>query len=149
MTALTTDDRLDIFDLCARYYISTDEKDVDGFMDCWVPDDDIVFNSAFGNFKGRVAVREFEDEHVHRGMAMGKRHLLNNVTIRPGPKPNQALVTTYLTVVEVVEVPHIVATAIYRDSLAEKTTLGWRFRERSMEVDPGYQKIMATQGART
>ena len=149
MTAFTADDRLEILDLCARYYISTDEKDVDGFMECWVPDDDIVFNSAFGNFKGRAAVRTFEDDHVHRGMAIGKRHILSNVSIRPGSKPNQALVTSYLTVLEVVEVPHIVATAIYRNSLAEKTPVGWRFRERSMDVDPGFQKVMAAQAART
>jgi len=146
MSSLTADDRLEILDLCARYYISTDEKDVDGFMDCWVPDDDIVFNSAFGNFAGRAAVREFEDNHVHRGMAIGKRHLLSNVSIRPGPKPNQALVTSYMTVMEVVEVPHIIATAIYRDSLAEKNPLGWRFRKRAMDVDPGFQKVVAASG---
>lgn len=147
MTNLTAEDRLDILDLCARYYISTDEKDVDGFMDCWVLDDEIVFRSAFGEFAGRAAVRQFEDEHVHRGMAIGKRHLLSNVSIRPASKPDQALVTTYLTVVEVVEEPHIIATAIYRDSVAEKTSVGWRFRERSMDVDPGFQKVMAARPA--
>lgn len=147
MSALTADDRLEILDLCSRYYISTDEKDVDGFMDCWVLDDDIVFNSAFGNFKGRAAIRTFEDEHVHRGMAIGKRHLLSNVSIRPGVQANQALVTSYLTVVEVVEVPQIIATAIYRDSLVEKTDAGWKFRQRTMDVDPGFQKVMANQGA--
>lgn len=144
-TNLTAEDRLDILDLCARYYISTDEKDVDAFMDCWVPDDDIVFKSAFGDFAGRAAVRHFEDEHVHRGMAVGKRHILSNVSIRPAPAPNQALVTTYLTVLEVVEEPRIIATAIYRDSVAEKTGAGWRFRERVMDVDPGFQKAMAAR----
>jgi SnoaL-like domain len=147
MTTLSASDRLEILDLCARYYISTDEKDVDGFMDCWVPDEDIVFNSAFGNFKGRAAVRAFEDEHVHRGMAIGKRHLLSNVSIRPGSGANQALVTSYLTVVEVVDVPQIIATAIYRDSLVEKTDAGWKFRQRSMDVDPGFQKVMGQQSA--
>lgn len=143
MTNLTAEDRLDIHDLCARYYISTDEKDVEGFMDCWVLDDNIVFKSAFGEFAGRAAVRQFEHEHVHRGMAVGKRHLLSNVSIRPASRPDQALVTTYLTVVEVVEEPRIIATAIYRDSVAERTGAGWRFRERSMDVDPGFQKVMA------
>jgi hypothetical protein len=147
MTTLTAEDRLDIHDLCARYYISTDEKDVEGFMDCWVPDDDIVFKSAFGDFAGRDAVRQFEHEHVHRGMAVGKRHLLSNVSIRPASRPDQALVTTYLTVVEVVEEPRIIATAIYRDSVAEKTSAGWRFRERAMDVDPGFQKVMADRPA--
>lgn len=142
MSTLTADDRLEILDLCARYYISTDEADVDGFMACWADDDDITFKSAFGDFQGRDAIRRFEDEHVHRGMAVGKRHLLTNVVIRPGG-PGRALVTSYLAVVEVVEVPSIIATAIYRDSVAEKTAAGWRFRERAMAVDPGFQKVMA------
>jgi hypothetical protein len=142
MSTLSADDRLDILDLCARYYISTDEADVDAFMACWADDDDITFRSAFGDFRGRDAIRRFEDEHVHRGMAVGKRHFLANVAIRPGA-PGQALVTTYLAVVEVVGVPTIVATAIYRDSVAERTPAGWRFRERAMDVDPGFQKVMA------
>lgn len=144
---LTADDRLDIHELCARYYVSTDEKDVPGFMECWVDDDDITFESAFGTFRGRDEIRTFEDEHVHRGMAIGKRHLVGNVMIREGARPDQALVTTYLVVMEVVDTPQIIATAIYRDSSAEKTAKGWRFRARSMEVDPGFQKTAAGQGA--
>jgi len=136
-------DRLEIHDLCARYYITTDEKDVDGFMNCWVDDDDITFNSAFGDFKGRAAIRGFEDEHVHRGMAVGKRHWVGNVTIRDGQSPGQALVTSYLMVMEVVEAPYVLATAIYRDSVVEKTDQGWRFRSRSMDVDAGFQKVMS------
>jgi gluconate kinase len=46
--SLTADDQLDLLDLCARYYVSTDEADVDGFMAC-------------------SAIRGFEDDHVHRG----------------------------------------------------------------------------------
>lgn len=142
---LTSDDKLEIHDLCARYYVSTDEKDVDGFMDCWVDDDEIIFESAFGNFKGRSEIRAFEEEHVHRGMAIGKRHLLSNVFISASEKKNQAYVTSYLTVVEVVDVPAIIATAIYRKSLVEKSSKGWKFRFRSMDVDPGFQKVMAGQ----
>lgn len=146
---LTAADRLDIHELCARYYVSTDEKDVPGFMECWVDDDDITFESAFGTFRGRAEIRAFEDEHVHRGMAIGKRHLVGNIMIRDGARPDQALVTTYLLVMEVVEAPQIIATAIYRDSIAEKTAKGWRFRARSMEVDPGFQRTAAGQGAQT
>lgn len=140
-TSLSAIDKLEIHELCARYYVSTDEKDVDGFMDCWVDDDDILFESAFGTFKGRNEVRRFEDEHVHRGMAIGKRHLLGNVFVREGETANVAYVTSYLVVMEVVEAPHIVATAIYRDSRAERTPGGWKFRRRSMDVDPGFAKL--------
>lgn len=140
---LSSEDRIQIHELCAKYYVSTDEKDVDAFMDCWVDADDILFESAFGNFKGRDAIRKFEDDHVHRGMAVGKRHILSNVFIREGADSNKALVTSYLMVLEVVEKPLIVATAIYRDSQVEKTAKGWKFRKRAMAVDPGFQKVMA------
>lgn len=140
---LTTEDLLAIQDVAARYYVSTDENDVDGFMACWADNDEIRFESVFGTFSGREAIRRFEDEHVHRGMAVGKRHVLANVVIRPGERPGTALMTSYLLVLEVVEAPRIVATAIYRDSRLEKTPAGWRFTYRHMDVDPGFQKAMA------
>lgn len=141
--ALTAADKIEIHELCAKYYVSTDEKDVDGFMDCWVEDENIVFESAFGNFKGRKEIRKFEDEHVSSGMAVGKRHILGNVYVNAAARSDQALVTSYLIVLEVVDKPFIVATAIYRDSVVEKTHKGWKFRKRSMHVDPGFQKVMS------
>lgn len=140
---LTAEDRLEILDLCSRYYLTTDEKDVDGFMTCWADHDDIRFESVFGTYAGRAAIRAFEDEHVHRGMAIGKRHLVGNVTIQPGETPDVALVTSYLVVLEVVDRPSIVATAIYRNSRVTRGQDGWRFTYRHMDVDPGFQKVMA------
>jgi hypothetical protein len=145
MNHLTESDRLEILDLCARYYVSTDEADVDGFMDCWIDSDDIVFESAFGTFRGRKAIRDFETAHVTGGMAVGKRHMLSNVIIKPGPE-GSALVTSYLTVLEVRDRPEIVATAIYRDSKAVKTKRGWKFATRSMDTDSGYQKWAQAKG---
>lgn len=143
---LTADDRLAIQDLCARYYVATDEKDVDGFLECWADSDDIVFESVFGTFRGRQAIRAFEDEHVHRGMAIGRRHLLGNVVIREAGVPDAALVTSYMVVMEVAKAPHLVATAIYRDSRVVKTARGWRFTYRHMDVDPGFQQTMSEGG---
>jgi hypothetical protein len=147
MSLLTDSDRLELLDLCARYYVSTDEADVDGFMDCWVDSDDIVFESAFGTFKGRKAIRDFETAHVTGGMAVGKRHVLSNVVLKPGPE-GSALVTSYLTVLEVRDRPEIVATAIYRDSKAVKTKQGWKFLARSMDTDSGFAKWAAAKGIR-
>ena len=139
---LSAEDRLAIFDLCARYYVSTDEADVDGYMNCWVDTGPINFESPFGNFTDRAALRAFEDEHVNRGMAIGKRHLLNNVVMRPGENDDVAYVTTYMTVLEVADVPHIVATGIYRDSRVERTPQGWKFRQRKLDLDTGFMKLM-------
>jgi hypothetical protein len=144
---LTIQDRLAIQELCACYYLTTDEADVDGFMDCWADHDDIRFESVFGTFEGRAAIRSFEDEHVHRGMAIGKRHLLTNVVVHPGEDEDTAAVTSYMTVVDVVNIPHIVATAIYRDSTVVRTDDGWKFVYRHMDIDPGFQKLMDAQDA--
>jgi hypothetical protein len=145
MSVLTAADRLELLDLCARYYVSTDEADVDAFMDCWLDSDDIVFESAFGTFRGRSAIRDFETAHVNGGMAVGKRHVLSNVVIKPG-SDGSALLTSYLTVLEVRDRPEIVATAIYRDSKAVKTEQGWRFVWRSMDTDSGFQKWADAKG---
>lgn len=144
---LTLEDKFDIQQLCAKYYVSTDEKDVDGFMDCWIDSDEIVFESEFGDFKGRKEIRDFEDNHVNRGMAVGKRHLLGNVIIEEGDDDRTAFVTSYLVVMEVADIPHIVATAIYRRSKAVKTDLGWKFVHRKMDVDEGFRKLLAQQSA--
>ena len=142
MPTLSPTDRLAIRELCARYYVTTDEQDVDGFMTCWADHDDIRFESVFGTYVGRDAIRAFEDEHVHRGMAVGKRHLLSNVVIRPGETDDTAYVTSYMTVLDVVNVPSIIATAIYRDSKVVRTDDGWKFAYRHMDVDPGFKRLM-------
>lgn len=139
---LSAEDKQEIIDLHARYYLSTDEKDVNGYMSCWVDDDEIVFESVFGNFTGRQLLKDFEDEHTSRGMAVGKRHLLGNVSIRVGENEDTAYATSYMIVMDVINVPQIVATGIYRDSKIVKTKEGWKFRHRKLEVDPGYEKLM-------
>ena len=144
--SITAQDRQDIRELCARYYNTTDAKDVDGFMDCWVDDDDILFESAFGNFSGRDEIRAFEEEHVSDdGMAHGKRHVLSNVVVEAGDDESTAFTSTYLIVIDVVNIPHIVATAHYPKCRVERTEDGWKFRHRKMNVDPGFQKLMEQQ----
>ena len=144
---LSLQDKFEIQQLCAKYYVSTDEQDVDGFMNCWIDSDDILFESEFGTFKGTKEIREFEDNHVHRGMAVGKRHLLGNVIVEDGDDQFTAYVTSYLVVMEVANIPQIVATAIYRRSKAIKTDDGWKFVHRKMDVDEGFRKLMAQGSA--
>jgi hypothetical protein len=70
---------------------------------------------------------------------------LCKVVIRQGASENEALLTTYFIVMEVADVPHIAATAIYRDSRAVRTPSGWKFVYRRMDVDDGYAKLIAQQ----
>ena len=145
---LTGQDRAEIMDLCARYNISTDNADVDSFMDCWMDDgrsSHVRFESPFGNFGSREEIRHFEQEHVTKGMAVGKRHLGFNIVIREGTGDNHntAFVTNDLIVVETKDIPYIVATGRYDDSKVIKTDKGWKFEYRNLKVDDGFMKLMA------
>ena len=144
---LTGQDRAEIMDLCAKYNISTDNADVDSFMNCWSDEEGsnhVRFESPFGNFSSRDEIRHFEQEHVTKGMAVGKRHLAFNIVMREGKEDNNtAFVTSDLMVVETKEIPYIVATARYDDSKVIKTDKGWKFKYRNLKVDEGFMKLMA------
>lgn len=139
--ALTAQDRLEILDLVARYNLTTDSKDVDGYMDCWA--EEILFESPFGTFRTREEMRAFEAEHVHAG-AVGKRHFSLNVAMEGDG--DEALVTSDLVVMEVAEAPHVVATGRYQHSRAVRTPAGWKFARRGLELDEGFGKYLSERG---
>lgn len=138
---LTARDRLEILDLVARYNLTTDSKDVDGYMDCWA--EDLLFESPFGTFRTREEMRAFEAEHVQTG-AVGKRHLSLNVAIEQDR--DDALVTSDLVVLEVAEAPHVVATGRYDRSRVVKTSDGWRFSHRRLRLDEGFEAYLSERG---
>lgn len=142
---ITEADRSAIIELHHRYYLSTDDKDVEGFMDCWVEDGFEGFFSPFGDFETRDALSEFEHDHTHGGTADGKRHFSGNLVMREGDDADTVLATSYMTVVDVVNVPKIVATGKYTDSVVRRTSDGWKFARRELSVDPGYQKLQEEQ----
>lgn len=139
---LAADDIAEIQRLIARYCITTDDADADAFMTTWV--DPEAFggydSGAFGRIDTWQQMLEFERHHVGRGgMANGKRHLATNVLIE-GVGPDEAHVTHDLVVLEVADVPRIVATGRYDRSVVVRTPAGWRFRRRTLHVDPGFFK---------
>ena len=139
--AIDHTDRAAISELHHRYYLSTDDKDVDGFMECWVDDGFEGFFSPFGDFEDRESLRTFEHDHTHGGTADGKRHFSGNLVMRQGDDENTVLATSYMTVVDVVNAPRIVATGKYTDSVVRRTQDGWKFVRRELSVDPGYEKL--------
>lgn len=145
---IATEDWLAIQELHHRYYLTTDAADVDGFMDCWADDRPVRFESVFGDLGTREELRAFEDGHVSGGMAVGKRHYNVNLVLRPGEDAHTVYATSYMVVIEVADAPHVVATGIYKDSRVVRTAKGWRFQHRRLEVDAGFQKLMA-QGSIT
>lgn len=139
--ALTAQDRLEILGLVARYNLTTDSKDVDGYMDCWA--EELLFESPFGTFRSREEMRAFEAEHVQTG-AMGKRHLSLNMAIEEDG--DDALVTSDMVVLEVAEAPHVVATGRYDRSRVVRTSAGWKFSHRHLQLDEGFGKYLSDRG---
>ncbi len=145
MLTLTANDIAEIQNLVALYCLTTDNADADGFMQTWVPPDQFggYDSGAFGKMSTWEEMHAFEKHHVGPGgMANGKRHLSLNILIEP-VGTGQALVTNDLVVMEVADVPRVIATGRYNKSLVVKTALGWRFKQRTLDIDPGFFKTVA------
>ena len=137
-------DYAEIQALVARYGIATDNADAAGFMDCWVSEDEFggYHSEAFGIMTTWHEMLEFETKHVGPGgMANGKRHQATNLLIEP-VSATEVHVTHDMIVLEVADLPGIVATGRYNRSVVVKTDLGWRFKSRTLDVDSGFFKLM-------
>ena len=147
MSEFKTSDELEIRNLVARYNLTTDNADADGFMDCWVSPEEFggYESGPFGTMNTWQELYDFELHHVGEGgMANGKRHQVTNILIEP-ISPTEAYVTTDLIVLETKEIPSIIATGRYDRSLVVKTNNGWRFKSRNLKVDEGFFKLMKQQ----
>jgi hypothetical protein len=141
---ITTEDLLDIQNLVATYTVATDNKDVDGFMNCWVrPEEFEGYDSGvFGHLKTWDELKAFEAHHVGPGGdANGKRHQATNIIIKI-VSDSEVSVTHDLIVLEVASIPMIVATARYNNSKVVKTDKGWRFKWRKLDIDRGFFSLM-------
>jgi hypothetical protein len=148
MNNITFDDWVEIHNLVARYCLTTDNKDADAFMQCWVDPQDFggYESGPFGTMKTWQEMYEFEKHHVGPGgMANGKRHQSTNINIRP-LSATEALVTNDMIVLEVADEPRVIATGRYNDSVVVKTSRGWRFKRRTLEVDSGFFKLAEKMG---
>lgn len=142
--ALTTNDLLEIQNLIANYTIATDNADVDSFMNCWVgPDQFEGYDSgAFGHLKTWQELKNFEAHHMGPGGdANGKRHQATNVMIKP-ISDTEVSVTHDMIVLEVANIPMVVATGRYNDSKVVKTEKGWKFAFRKLDIDSGFFQLM-------
>ncbi len=142
MHPLTATDIAEIQNLVALYGLTTDNADADAFMRTWVEPAEFggYDSGAFGQIDTWQQMYEFEKHHVGPGgMANGKRHLAMNIAIEP-VSATEAHVTNDMIVLEVAEVPHVVASGRYDRSVVVKTAQGWRFKRRTLKVDAGFFK---------
>ena len=135
---------LEINQLVADYCITTDDADADAFMRCWVEPEEFggYESGPFGTMETWEQMYEFEKHHVGEGgMANGKRHQSTNIKIEPISE-NEVHVTNDMIVLEVASEPMVIATGRYNRSVVVKTSKGWKFKSRKLDVDPGFFKLM-------
>jgi hypothetical protein len=142
-------DFADIQNLVALYCVTTDNADADAFMALWVDPQDFggYDSGAFGKMDTWQELYEFEKHHVGPGgMANGKRHQSTNIVIEP-INDSEVHVTNDMLVFEVAEVPHLMATGRYDKSIVVRTAKGWKFKRRTLKIDPGFFKLMEKMNA--
>ena len=125
---LSTEDRLDIQQLYARYNHAIDSGDGAGWAATFTPDG--TFKSGPIDLAGTEALAQFGGSLAAR---MKPRHWTNNLVIDEAP--GGAKGSCYLMLHNLSgEKPAVAATGIYRDELA-KTPDGWRFKARMVQPD--------------
>jgi ketosteroid isomerase-like protein len=132
---LKADDQLAIQNAISQWNQLQDDANVTAFMNLWTAKS--IFENPFGKFEGKDAIKQFVDGYV-AGFAKGKRHQSTNITI--SGSGSNATVVEDLNVVEVNEIPFIVATVRLNTSLIKENGI-WKFATVKLAIDPGFQKL--------
>lgn len=138
---LSLQDRLDILQLCSRYNKTVDAGDVEGWLSVWT--DDGVFETSFGTFKGREALRNFMKFYM--SSSKGNRHVSVNPVVEGDG--DAATLACDLLLVRTPGMPSLFATGTYTDAL-RKVNGTWRFQRRKLVLDSmEWMKAMAPRPA--
>ena len=135
--ALDLSDRITLHELLARLDHAVDAQDWDTYLGFF--DDDATMDPGFAApVHGREAIRAFLVQS--EGGTRGKRHVASNVYV-DGDR-DEAVASSYLTVIEREEIPKVVATARIVDTLVKHGGV-WKVKTHRVAVDPGMFKAYA------
>jgi hypothetical protein len=130
MMALTTEDRIEIGELYARYNQSMDMKDPQAWAATFTADGAFDAGAA-GTATGTESLVELASGMARSGRQM--RHWVNNLIV--SESDSGATGKAYLALFAVGEGgPQLSTTGLYEDELV-KTADGWRFKARKFTVD--------------
>jgi hypothetical protein len=119
---LKADDLVEIQQLYAKYSLTIDAGDAEGYASTFTPD------GVFGTNVGHDALVKFT-ETFHAGVGSHVRHWNSNLLIQPTPTGASGQVS--LILVDFATTPaSIMRVGSYTDELV-KTAQGWRFRKRA------------------
>lgn len=130
---LTPADKLEIYELNARFDMSVDENNVEEFLSTFVEDGEL--SAPYAQAKGYEALTNFFIE-IEKDFSKGKRHLSGN-TILDGDGDN-ATGRSYLVVFEREKAAAVVATIKHLDTYV-RVDGAWKIKKRELIVDPSFQ----------
>lgn len=128
---ISTDDKIEIHELCARIYLCIDGNDAAGFAAGFSSDG--TFVAPYGEFTGTDDVRKFMEQHIAAGKEDGVRHIITNQIVEDHEVG--ARYQFYILKMNIAEGPVAIATAA-GDCLVTRTPDGWRFRRFQLNIDP-------------
>lgn len=124
---LSAADRVEIHELLARYAWSLDTGDEEGFIACFAPDAELlwdVFDSA-GSWRGHAALRRFIAYFRSRSESAGRQHHVSNVITEA--TPDGATARAYVLVaLGCADGPHRLHVMGFYEDLCVKHREGWK-----------------------
>jgi hypothetical protein len=131
---ITADDYFEIQNLVARYFLTIDDGDAEGFMNCWVgPGDFELYASPLGRITDWHELNTLIQKiTAPDGFEKNQRHFSANLSIKP-VSPTKVLVAHDMMVCDVSGEPKIVAIGRYNDTVVVKTDKGWKFKSRAVK----------------
>lgn len=141
---LSTDDRLDILDIIARYNRFADERDVEGTVALYA--DDGYIDGDFHTGRGHEGLRaDLPGIFAMEGTL--KRHVSTNHVFDTTGE-DAVTVRSLLIVVEGETLPGVGATADVTDELL-RVGAGWRIARHHVAIDPAMRNAIAQAQAGT
>jgi hypothetical protein len=131
---LPIEDRLEIFDLYARYAHTVDAGDSAGWCECFTADGYLAVPVNKIMVQGPEQLSEFAQRYYRRSGGL-ERHLVTNLVLTEAP--GGAAGRAYLTMLiggSGTHPPRFTTTGTYHDRLV-RTEDGWLFAARDLHVD--------------
>ena len=130
MSQLSTEDRLEIAELLARYCWAIDQRHWDGFLELFTDHCRLYFGDVMGVFEDRAGLERFTT--VMTGLDLFMRHYTTNVIVQGDG--TEARARSYVLAITGSGAGRNQATGRYEDRLV-KVDGRWRIRERRAVIE--------------
>jgi hypothetical protein len=134
--ALSADDFCAIHNLYARYNLSSDAGDVEGYVDCFTEDGRLEVQPLGFMVAGQAHLREHKDRDAKSRGGRYRRHWNGSVHIElvgPGAARGRCYLVAYNG--EAQHLPAIADVGVYEDRIVRCADGKWRFSQRLLVMD--------------